>query len=88
MLMKLENYHEYYIQGSDHYLIPKAAFIELYEETNNFKKESRKNKAVIDKAINLINNCVELQLEDDYLLDRINLANYNMKLLDILNEVE
>ena len=47
--MKLEDYNEYYIQGSDHYLIPKAAFIELYEEMNNFRKESRENKEVIDK---------------------------------------
>lgn len=87
-VMKLEDYHEYYIQGSDHYLIPKAAFIELYEETNNFRKESRENKEVIDKAKELINKCVEEQLKYDYLMDRINLANYNMKLLDILNEVE
>lgn len=86
--MKLEDYNEYYIQGSDHYLIPKTAFIELYEETNNFRKESRENKEVIDKAKELINKCVELQLENDYLMDRINLANYNMKLLDILKEVE
>lgn len=45
-------------------------------------------KEVIDKAKELINKCVELQLENDYLMDRINLANYNMKLLDILKEVE
>lgn len=126
--MKLEDYSEYYIQGSDHYLIPKAIFIELYEEMANFREEKRelesqlkgtthcfdeeeheqlrqenqklriqvssreevanKYKEVIYKAKELINKCVELQLENDYLMDRINLANYNMKLLDILKEVK
>lgn len=51
-------------------------------------QENQKYKAVIDKAKELINKCVEAQLENDYLMDRINLANYNMKLLDILKEVE
>ena len=27
--MKIEDYNEYYIQGSDHYLIPKDVFKEL-----------------------------------------------------------
>ena len=40
--MKLEDYHEYYIQGSDHYLIPKDIFIELFEEMANFREESKK----------------------------------------------
>ena len=39
--MKLEDYNEYYIQGSDHYLIPKAVFIELYEEIANFREETK-----------------------------------------------
>ena len=52
------------------------------------QQEKQKYKEVIDKAKELINKCVELQLENDYLMDRINLANYNMKLLDILKEVE
>lgn len=30
--MKLEDYNEYYIQGSDHYLIPKDVFKELFNE--------------------------------------------------------
>lgn len=46
--MKLEDYNEYYIQGSEHYLIPKAVFIELYEEMTNFREESREYKEVID----------------------------------------
>ena len=52
--MKIEDYNEYYIQGSDHYLIPKDVFIELFEEMVNWKEESNKQKEVIDKAINRI----------------------------------
>ncbi len=39
--MKIEDYNEYYIQGSDHYLIPKDVFIELFEEMENWKEESK-----------------------------------------------
>lgn len=48
--MKIEDYNEYYIQGSDHYLIPKDIFIELFNEMINWKEESNKQKEVIDKA--------------------------------------
>ena len=50
--MKLEDYFKYYIQGSDHYLIPKDVFKELFNEMVNWKEESQKQKEVIDKAIN------------------------------------
>ena len=49
--MNLEDYNEYYIQGSDHYLIPKDVFIELFSEMENWKEESQKQKEVIDRAI-------------------------------------
>lgn len=47
--MKIEDYNEYYIQGSDHYLIPKDVFMELFNEMINWKEESKKQKEVIDK---------------------------------------
>ena len=50
--MKMEDYNKYYIQGSDHYLIPKDVFKELFNEMINWKEESNKQKEVIDKAIN------------------------------------
>lgn len=50
--MKIEDYNKYYIQGSDHYLIPKDVFKELFNEMVNWKEESQKQKEVIDKAIN------------------------------------
>ena len=49
--MKIEDYNEYYIQGSDHYLIPKDVFKELFNEMINWKEESQKQKEAIDKAI-------------------------------------
>lgn len=49
--MKIEDYFKYYIQGSDHYLIPKDEFIELFNEMVNWKEESQKKKEVIDKTI-------------------------------------
>ena len=54
--MKIEDYNKYYIQGSDHYLIPKDVFKELFNEMVNWKEESQKQKEVIDKAIEYINN--------------------------------
>lgn len=52
--MKIEDYNEYYIQGSDHYLIPKDIFVELFNEMINWREESNKKKEVMDKAINRI----------------------------------
>ena len=52
--MKIEDYNEYYIQGSDHYLIPKDVFKELFNEMINWKEESKKQKEVIDKITDLI----------------------------------
>ena len=60
--MNKEDYFKYYIQGSDHYLIPKDVFKELFNEMINWKEESKKQKEFIDKAIEYIkekarNNC-------------------------------
>lgn len=52
--MKIEDYNKYYIQGSDHYLIPKDVFKELFNEMINWKEESKKQKEVIDKIYELI----------------------------------
>ena len=42
--MKIEDYNEYYIQGSDHYLIPKDVFEELFNEMVNWREESKQLK--------------------------------------------
>ena len=48
--MKIEDYNKYYIQGSDHYLIPKDIFKELFNEMINWKEDAKKYKEVIDRA--------------------------------------
>ena len=52
--MTREDYSKYYIQGSDHYLIPRDIFDELFNEMINWKEESEKQKEVIDKITDLI----------------------------------
>ena len=42
--MKIEDYSKYYIQGSDHYLIPKDVFIELFNEMINWREETKELK--------------------------------------------
>ena len=59
--MNKEDYFKYYIQGSDHYLIPKDVFNELFEEMESWKEDTQKYKEVIDKAIYFINNNGEKQ---------------------------
>ena len=54
--MNKEDYFKYYIQNSDHYLIPKDVFMELFNEMINWKEESQKQKEVIDKINNYIDN--------------------------------
>lgn len=79
--MKIENYNEYYIQGSDHYLIPKDVFKELFNEMINWKEESKKQQEVIDKAINwTIKYQTEWCQEDEVIRDL-------KQLLYILKEV-
>ena len=41
LVMNKEDYFKYYIQGSDHYLIPKDVFIELFEEMENWREEAK-----------------------------------------------
>ena len=43
--MNKEDYNKFYIQGSDHYLIPKDLFDELFDEMGNWKEENQELKA-------------------------------------------
>ena len=47
--MNKEDYFKYYIQGSDHYLIPKDEFKELFNEMSNWREDTKKYKEVIDR---------------------------------------
>ena len=56
--MKMEDYNKYYIQGSDHYLIPKDVFMELFNEMINWKEENkilRENAEHNDKVVDKVN---------------------------------
>ena len=77
--MNKEDYNKYYIQGSDHYLIPKDEFKELFNEMINWKEERQKQKEVIDKVVlELVN--IDGNLSNSQLSDRI------CNLIDILKE--
>lgn len=80
--MTREDYSKYYINGSDHYLIPKDIFDELFNEMNNWKKEAQKQKEVIDKAIN------KLGVYADEISDNGNAYAICVDLLQLLKEVE
>lgn len=87
--MNLEDYNKYYIQGSDHYLIPKDVFKELFDEMSNWKEESQKQKEVIDRILNetketrnILNNN-----RDDNMLSKSCLLSYLEIVEDLLKEV-
>ena len=46
--MNKEDYFKYYIQGSDHYLIPKDVFDELFDEMSNWREEVKELKKQIE----------------------------------------
>ena len=62
--MKIEDYFKYYIQGSDHYLIPKDIFKELFNEMVNWREESNKQKEVIDKIYELFKDDLIEKVDD------------------------
>lgn len=84
--MNKEDYNEYYIQGSDHYLIPKDVFKELFNEMVNWKEESEKQKEVIIKVMNLIKKYGKYDGEKCTQGFQMWSADFN-KILDILKEV-
>lgn len=97
-MMNKEDYFKYYIQGSDHYLIPKYEFIELFNEMSNWKQENQKYKEVIFKIKMIISARIkEYQKKIDNEIDmgsrgdHFKICRYeeNIKFLkDILKEVE
>ena len=82
--MKIEDYSKYYIQGSDHYLIPKDVFKELFNEMINWKEENQRQKEVINKINEFIKELYD-NTDDTtcYDIDK----NIKEELLDILKEV-
>ena len=71
--MNKEDYFKYYIQGSDHYLIPKDVFNELFDEMESWKEYTQKYKEVIDKTREYIQKMFETGFyNDDYYLGHLN----------------
>ena len=48
--MKKEDYNKFYIQGSDHYLIPKDVFDELFDEMENWREEAKELKKQLEEC--------------------------------------
>ena len=67
--MNLEDYNKYYIQGSDHYLIPKYVFEELFDEMSNWRDESKQLKEVIEEVREYILNHELVEEKDHYVLN-------------------
>lgn len=76
--MNKEDYFKYYIQGSDHYLIPRYIFDELFNEMINWKEESQRQKEVIDK-INLIIKGISYGGNEDYYIGKMKEINVLLK---------
>ena len=53
--MNKEDYFKYYIQGSDHYLIPKDVFDELFDEMESWKEEAKELKKQLEENKDKIN---------------------------------
>ena len=53
--MNKEDYNNFYIQGSDHYLIPKDEFKELFNEMINWREENQELKKQLEENKDKIN---------------------------------
>lgn len=67
--MKIEDYNKYYIQGSDHYLIPKDVFMELFNEMSNWREES---KELNQKYLNAVADYETTMAEKEQLNSLVN----------------
>ncbi len=88
--MKIEDYNKYYIQGSDHYLIPKDEFKELFNEMINWKEESQKLQTTANNCKRLKDNWNKLK---ECLKDVMNSCDADDKdfvetILDIMQELQ
>ena len=98
--MKIEDYNKYYIQGSDHYLIPKDVFKELFNEMINWKEEAKELKKQLEEykyshSCSFVDTCKNVKIVNynqqkefiDYLENEINKIQEQIKNYDIWHEV-
>ncbi len=81
--MKIEDYNEYYIQGSDHYLIPKDVFNELFDEMENWREEAKELKKQLEENQNPLKG-IFAQVNDDTLLR--DCGNMNAEIKELKNQ--
>ena len=67
--MNKEEYSKYYIQGSDHYLIPKYEFIKLFNEMENWREEA---KELNQKYLNAVADYETTMAEKEQLNSLVN----------------
>ena len=67
--MNKEDYNKFYIQGSDHYLIPKDVFDELFDEMENWKEEA---KELNQKYLNAVADYETTMTEKEQLNSLVN----------------
>ena len=80
--MNKEDYSKYYIQGSDHYLIPKDIFNELFDEMGNWREEVKELKKQLEEykyshSCSFVDTC-----------KNVTIANYNQQkeFIEYINE--
>ena len=81
--MNKEDYFKYYIQGSDHYLIPKDVFKELFNEMINWKEENQELKEQLEENQNPLKG-IFAQVNDDTLLR--DCGNMNAEINELKNQ--
>ncbi len=67
--MTKEDYFKYYIQGSDHYLISKDVFDELFDEMSNWREEA---KELNQKYLNAVADYEKTEFEKEQLNSLVN----------------
>ena len=82
--MTLEDYSKYYIQGSDHYLISKDEFVELFNEMINWKEESIELKQQQKEFIKYLQEEINVQIQEESIGCEITNKKYILE--EILNK--
>ena len=82
--MTLEDYRKYYIQGSDHYLISKDEFVELFNEMINWKEESIELKQQQKEFIKYLQEEINVQIQEESIGCEITNKRYILE--EILNK--
>lgn len=86
--MKIEDYSKYYIQGSDHYLMPKDVFEELFNEMLSWKEESKKQKEIIAKATNELFTLKDMIYKPETREENFDIQRKISSIIIILNDKE